>query len=297
MKQKTVTRRKFLKNSSTAAIAGALYLNFPIRSYAQPAKQSRVVLIRNEKLLDKVYKPDPKIAQEMLDKAIITLLDETEIKKAWQKLLKPGDIVGIKTNIWNNLPTPRAVEMAIKNRVLEIGVQEKNISLDDRGLLSNSVFLNATALINVRPMRTHHWAGVGGVLKNPIMFTKQPWSYHDDSCADLAKLWESPLLKGKVRLNILVLFTPLFHGIGPHHFNPQYIWPYQGMIVGVDPVAVDATGVRILQAKRREFFKENRPLNPPAKHIFLADTRHHLGTADPEKIELIKLGWQEGILI
>jgi len=32
-------------------------------------------------------------------------------------------------------------------------------------------------------------------------------------------------------------------------------------------------------------------LNPPAKHIALADTRYHLGTADPKKIELVKLGW------
>jgi hypothetical protein len=62
-------------------------------------------------------------------------------------------------------------------------------------------------------------------------------------------------------------------------------------------VAVDATGARIIQAKRREFFGEDRPINPPPKHIELADSRHHLGTADPKKIELIKIGWQDGILI
>ncbi len=47
----------------------------------------------------------------------------------------------------------------------------------------------------------------------------------------------------------------------------------------------------------REYFGEDRPLNPPPKHIFLADTRYHLGTADPESIELITLGWKEGMLI
>ncbi|MDR3218227.1 MAG: hypothetical protein LBU22_04475 [Dysgonamonadaceae bacterium] len=45
--------------------------------------------------------------------------------------------------------------------------------------------------------------------------------------------------------------------------------------------------------KRNAFFQENRPLNSPAKHIKLADTRYHLGTADPAKIELVKLGWDE----
>ena len=31
--------------------------------------------------------------------------------------------------------------------------------------------------------------------------------------------------------------------------------------------------------------------------IILADTRHHIGTADPAKINLIKLGWDKDILI
>jgi hypothetical protein len=74
-------------------------------------------------------------------------------------------------------------------------------------------------------------------------------------------------------------------------------WPYRGLLVGRDPVAVDSTGVRILLAKRMEFFGEERPLVPPPKHVYLADTRHHLGTADPAKIEVVKLGWEEGVLI
>jgi hypothetical protein len=69
------------------------------------------------------------------------------------------------------------------------------------------------------------------------------------------------------------------------------------MLVGTDPVAVDATGVRILQAQRLRFFGKDRPINPPPKHILLADTRHHLGTADPRKIKLIKIGWMSDSLI
>ena len=129
------------------------------------------------------------------------------------------------------------------------------------------------------------------------MFVKKPYKYHPDSCADLAKIWKLPIIEGKTRLNILVLLTPLFHGIGPHHFSPQYTWTYKGLLLGFDPVAVDTMGVRILMAKRREYFKEDRPLNPLPKHIFLADTRHHLGAADIEKINLIKLGWKENLLL
>jgi hypothetical protein len=138
---------------------------------------------------------------------------------------------------------------------------------------------------------------VGTLIKNYIMFVDKPQSYHPDSCADLAKIWKLPNVEGKTRLNILVALTPLFHGVGPHHYNSEYVWAYNGLLVGFDPVAVDATGVRILNAKRTEFFGEDRPINPPPKHVYLADTRHHLGTADPDKIELVRLGWSQGALI
>ncbi|HLP47371.1 MAG TPA: hypothetical protein VK469_15595, partial [Candidatus Kapabacteria bacterium] len=134
-------------------------------------------------------------------------------------------------------------------------------------------------------------------IKNYIMFDPNPPSYHPDSCADLAKLWQLPVVKDKTRLNVLVMFTPQFHGVGPHSFSSQYVAKYYGLLIGFDPVAVDATGLRIIEAMRKEHFGEDRPLDPPAKHILLADTRHHLGTADPNKIDLIKLGYQEGILI
>jgi hypothetical protein len=67
--------------------------------------------------------------------------------------------------------------------------------------------------------------------------------------------------------------------------------------VGFDPVAVDSVGLRIIEAKRRDYFGDDRPLNPPAKHIALADTRHHLGTADPARINLVVLGDREGLLL
>ncbi len=294
---KEITRREFIKNSTAAAAAGTLYLNFSQKIFGQNEKKARVVLIRNKNLLTDLNQPKPGVLQEMLDEAVTTLFSENDVAKAWKKIIKPDDIVGIKTNVWRYLPTTEQLEQAIKKRVMGAGVSEKNIGIRDRGLLRDDIFKKATALINARPMRTHHWSGVGSLIKNYIMFVDRPYEYHDDSCADLASIWKLPVTEGKTRLNVLVMFTPLFHGVGPHHFNPQYIWSYQGIIVGTDPVAVDSVGLRILTAKRKEYFKEDRPLNPPPKHIFLADTRHHLGTADPEKIELIKLGWQDGALI
>ena len=297
MKSKGITRRDFLKGSTSAALAGAFYLSLPGKLSAQSEGKTRVVLIRNRDVLDKLNKPDDAVLTRMLDEAVTTLLGEKDPAEAWKRLIKPDDIVGIKTNVWQYLPVPQGLEQAIYARVIDAGVKKKNISIRDRGLLADSIFQKATALINVRPMHTHYWSGVGSLIKNYIMFVDNPPSYHPDTCADLATIWNLPLVKGKTRLNILVMLTPLFHGSGPHHYNPKYTWAYNGLLVGTDPVAVDATGLRILRAKRREFFGEDRPLDPPPKHILLADTRHGLGTADPAKIQLIKLGWQEDVLI
>jgi hypothetical protein len=93
------------------------------------------------------------------------------------------------------------------------------------------------------------------------------------------------------------MLTPQFHGVGPHNFNPSYVWKYFGLILGFDPVAVDSTGLRIIQAKRKEYFGEDRPLTPPAKHIFTADTKYNLGTSDPSKIDLVKLGYSESAYV
>ena len=247
--------------------------------------------------MDASGKVDPGVIEQMLDEAVKTLFNTKDAATAWKKILKPEDILGIKTNTWKNLRTPIELEQIIKKRSMEVGVSEENIAIDDHGVMRNPVFQKSTALINSRPMRTHYWSGVGSLIKNYIMFADKPSDLHPDSCADLASVWNLPHVKGKTRLNILVMLTPLFHSVGPHGYSPEYIWKYNGLIVGTDPVACDSTGLRIIEAKRLEFFGENNPLNPPAKHIELADTRHHLGTADPKKIDLIKLGSKEGILI
>ena len=244
-----------------------------------------------------LFRSNSNILRQMLDEAATNLFNTKNSLTAWKNIISPEDIVGIKTNVWNYLRTPVELEEIIKQRVTEAGVDENNISINDRGVLRDPVFKRATALINTRPLRTHYWSGVGSLIKNYIMFVSSPSDYHPDSCADLAAIWNLPNIKGKTKLNILVMLTPLFHSVGPHGYSPEYIWNYCGLIVGVDPVACDTVGLKILEAKRKKYFGEDRPLNPPAKHIQLADTRHKLGTSHLEKIELIKLGWEEEILI
>lgn len=293
-----LTRRELLKKAAVLTAGSNVYLGSYAISEPQAREQKvRVILVRDRDLIDSKGKIVPSVMEDMLNKALCALFDTSSASEAWKKIVKPDDIVGVKSNVWRFLPTPPELESAIEKGLVAAGVKKENISIRDRGVLNDPVFQKATALINTRPMRTHYWSGVGSLIKNYILFDPEPPKYHPDTCADLAKLWELPIVKNKTRLNILVMVTPLFHGSGPHHFNEEYTWPYKGILVGTDPVAVDSVGLRIIQAKRKEYFGDDRPLNPPAKHIYLADTRHHLGTSDPSKIDLVTIGWNENLLI
>ena len=302
MGKKIITRRDFLRAAAVAPFAGTLFCRprsdgSKIPSKIEESGKVRVVLVRDKNALVSFNKPDPTVIQRMLDDAVCALFDVKDPVDAWKGIIRPEDTVGIKSNVWRPISTTSEVEQALKRRIMDAGVPEENIGIDDRGVKRNPIFQNATALINARPARTHHWSGMGGCIKNPIPFVPWPPDYHGDSCADLARLWTEFNIKDRTRLNILLVLNPLFHGIGPHHYSDKYVWEYNGVLVSQDPVAVDSVGVRILEAKRREFFGEERPLQPPAKHILLADTRHGLGVSSPDRIQLIKLGWKEGILI
>jgi len=292
-----VDRRQFFRIGSGAAAAGILGARVSSTEDPPSGPKSRVVLIRERHVLDDEGRLDEALLHDMVNRAVQSLFEADSPSEAWKRVVSPGDVVGIKTNVWRHLPTPPALEDAIRSEVVAAGVEPENLAVDDRGVRTNPVFQRATALINVRPMRTHNWSGLGTCLKNMIMFVPRPPEYHGDSCAPLGAMWKLPELEGKVRLNILVMLTPQFHGVGPHSFSKDYVWPYRGLIVGIDPVAVDATGARIIRAKRDLYFGEPSPVSPPAHHIELADSRYGLGHAAPEAIDLVRFGWQEDLLI
>jgi hypothetical protein len=295
MEEKIITRRDFLRVAAGTAMAAALGSGILGEARAEPT--AKVILIRNAEVLGGHDKIQGEILQSMLDEAVKSLLGTNEPLEAWRKLFKSSDMVGIKSNVWAKMPTPKELETVIKRRLLDVGVAEKNIDIDDRGVLNNPVFLNATALVNVRPLRTHHWSGVGTCLKNYIQFVPSPSAYHDEGCSHLGKIWTFPIVKGKTRLNILSALTPQFYGRGASFFDKRYVWPYKGLIVGTDPVAVDAVGAHLIQVKRIAFFGEDRALDVPPIHIMVADKTYHLGVSDLSRIQLIKLGWMEEVLI
>jgi len=292
-----ITRRDFLRTASQASFAVAVGLPLTQQKKVKSTTKATVALVRHPDAVDSSRKINATIVEQMLDDAVCALAGTENILEAWNSFISKDDVVGVKSNVWGRLPTPESLENAIINRVQSVGVNEKNISIDDRGVRSNKVFQRSTALINIRPMRTHDWSGVGGCIKNYIVFDSNPPKYHPDTCASLGKLWHLPGLREKTRLNILVLLTPLFHGKGPHHWDVKYTWPYKGIVVSNDPVAVDTVGLKIIESHRLDYFSEVKPLWPPAKHIALADSKYNVGIGNLQNINILQLGWKERLLI
>mgnify|MGYP001096117375 CR=1 FL=1 len=296
-KVRGIKRRDFILGTIYSAFTTSLGLDLAAGKEVKAEGKVKVVLIRDEDVLDRQGNINSRILGKMLDQGVCEFLGEKKPIQAWRKLVQPKDIVGIKSNVWFFLPTPEELEDAIRLRVMEVGVLKKNISIDDREILNNSVFRSSTALINVRPLRTHHWSGIGGCIKNYIMFVPSPWLYHEDSCSPLASIWNKPMVKGKTRLNILSLIRTQFYSRGPHHFDRRFVNEYKGLLIGNDPVALDAIGAQLLKLQRIAYFGEDRPLDTTPKHIFVADKKYRLGVSDLNRIEIVKLGWIEQSLI
>ena len=283
-----ITRRDFMRGAISAAALTATGL--PVLG----EKRSKVVLIRDVGVLGADGKIKPEVLGRMLDTAVAKLLGKPDAASAWKSLVSPKDFVGIKSNHWDRCKTPVEMEKIIHQRIIAAGVPANKVFCDDRG--SKDKFQQSTALINVRPARTHKMSGMGSCIKNYIILTPKPSEYHPDACASLGSVWHLPIVKGKTRLNILVLLTPLFYARGPQNFEAQYVWPYKGLAVSLDPVAVDAVGANLLKTKRIQHFGEDQPITP-TKHIQVADTKYGLGISDLNRIDVIKLGWTKDVLI
>ncbi len=292
-----LTRREFIQTSAAITASAALAGRLEARSRAVAAPtgpRAKVVLIRDPKVLTETGAVDKEIMGRMLDQAICALFGTKTAEEAWKQLFKPTDKAGIKTNEYPYLRTPVEVEALLKTRIATVGIPEAQIPVADHKALQ--MLSDRTALVNVRPVRTHHWSGIGGCIKNMILFSPTPDAYHPDSCSSLGALWHLPVVKGKTRLNILLVLRPLFYGRGPHNFDPRFQWNYGGLFMSTDPVALDALGAELLRLKRIDHFGEDRPVTP-TKHVQKAETEYKLGVSDLRRIDLVKLGSKEDILL
>ena len=135
-----LTRRDFIRAGSCAAIGGLISLPFNQQARAHSQKKSRVVLTRDPMLAESNGEKQYQLLAKMIDEALMVLFETDQPALAWQQVADSKDVVGIKSNVWRFLSTPTALENIVTNRLLDVGVSEKNIAVDDRGVRRNPVF-------------------------------------------------------------------------------------------------------------------------------------------------------------
>jgi uncharacterized protein (DUF362 family) len=157
-------------------------------------------------------------------------------------------------------------------------------------LLSNTLTKTCDAVINLPVLKDHGIVGVTLALKNLFGAIHNPNKYHVDTGNPyVADVNMFPAVRQKVRLTICDGITAQYEG-GPSYM-PQWSWPYNGLLVARDPVALDHIGWQILERKRAEKgMKSLRDLKREPLYIATAaDAAHRLGTNDPKRIELLEV--------
>jgi len=226
-----------------------------------------------------------------LKQAVASAVGTKSSAEAFRKLFRPSDIVGIVTSKAVN-PTHMELADVLTAELKAVGIPEANIRITQRDVQEAK---QCTAMIALPALKAHWLTGIGTVLKLYIMYSGRPRDYHNEDSAKLGEIWHLDFLKGKTRLIVVDALRPLCDK-GPQ-VDPRYVWNYGGIIASTDPVAAEAVGLKIIQAKRDEIKGEPWPLSPPPICVEAADKQYKLGNSDMARIKLVKLGWQEGLLI
>ncbi len=287
--RKAITRRDFMHGTVGATIGASVFgLGW---SEVRASHSSAVMVVRDQKAMDSSLRVNPDVLNRMLDITLHRVTGRPSAKEAWLSLFQPSDVIGLVPTPHLN-PTHDEVVEAVRESLVAAGFSPSQIRHAQGGPGKAEV---CTALICMPALKAHWLTGIGTVIKNYILYSGRPSRYHQSDSAKLGEIWNLPFVKGKTRLVLVDALHPLCDK-GPQP-DPRYKWAYNGLIAGLDPVAVDAVGLKIITAKRAAIRGEPWPLSPPPICVEAADKIYGLGTSRMEEIRIQQIGWDEGLLL
>jgi hypothetical protein len=282
--QQSLTRRHLVRRALAAAA-------IPAMGTGAPARSSTVVLARQADALDSGHAVNRTALRRMLADVLEKVTGRAGVAAAWRSLVSPGDIVGLVPTDHLNKTHPELIEL-VQATLVEAGVPQSNIRIAQG---SSAEARACTALISMPALKAHWLTGIGTVLKNYITFSGHPSAYHDAANVKLGEIWSMPQVKGKTRLVLVDALRPLCDK-GPQP-DPRYLWNYNGLIAGTDPVAVETVCLQVILKKRQALKGEPWPLSPPPLCVEAADRTYGLGTSRMDEIRLERLGWTAEALV
>ncbi len=279
-----VTRRDFVRGT----LGAAAFISAGIADQQRRDAPSRVTVLRDQSALAAGNKVDSAVLKRMLAETLQRITGEKSARNAWLSLVKPSDVVGLVPTPHLN-PTHQELVDLVTEGLLEAGIPRERIRLAQGGPEKARA---CTVLISLPGLKAHWLTGIGTVLKNYIMYSGNPSSYHDENNAKLGEIWNIPAVKGKTRLILVDALRPLCDK-GPQA-DPRYMWNYNGLIAGTDPVAVETVGLKIIARKRQALRGEPWPLSPPPLCVAAAEERYRIGTS---RVDLDPVGWSQDLLL
>lgn len=289
--KKPLTRRDFIRGTVGTVLGATLFKGQWLKGGTSPASTSLVTIVRDQNAMDQSLSVDKTVLKKMLEKTLIEFTGKSSTKEAWFSLIKPDDKIGLVPTPHLN-PTHDEVVEAVRASLMEVGIPENRI-MSAQGSIDKPEA--CTALIPMPGLKAHWLTGIGTVLKDYILYSGRPRDYHGENNAKLGEIWNYPEVKGKTKLVLVDALYPLCDK-GPQP-DPRYKWPYNGLIAGTDPVAVESVCLKIIMEKRTALRGEPWPLSPPPLCIEAADKVYGLGTSQWENIQIKTYGWDKDLLI
>ena len=291
-----------------------------------PDKPSRVVICRRQQLFNSGIRPEKSAVKTLLKQSLEAFFDQKNTGRSLNGIFNPGEKIGIKVNCLSgkSMSTHPELAYAVAELLIDSGVQASSIRIWDRkdkdlsgagyqlnrgrgikvsgvdtdgygktliahrsiGSFFARVLEESDKIINIPVLKDHGIVGVTLGLKNFFGAIHNPHKYHLNAGDPyIADLYSHSLIRDKVKLTIIDGITAQYEG-GPPPM-PQWQWNYGGLIVGEDPVAVDWTGLDIIETKRSEMgFKSLEEVGRYPEYLRTAE-KLGLGVFKRKRIESI----------
>ncbi len=315
-----LSRREFVVRSAVAAgtlALGPIPLSASDRTTNRHGlRQVRVVQAHSEHVI-KPLGIHEDVLRDLVELVVTRLSGKEKAADAWHAFLKADDTIGLKFNrngadtIATTGPMLRALVASLedagfqRSQMVAVEVSEElrsatqtqaaepGWSLEQFDFGSGSDRLakwldQVTAIVNIPFLKTHNLAVMTGAMKNiSHAVVKHPARYHANGCSPfIGDIVALPQVRDKLRLHIVDALRVVFDG-GPVA-REDMIWDGGYVIGGTDPVAVDVTGLHLIDRVRKAV---SLPLigetSPPA-YLEAADARG-VGTSEMHKIMLEKV--------
>ena len=311
-----ISRRKFIELAGAGVVVVAAH-GVLTPEAATAAAMPKVAIVRAPGLLKKNKKEQKAEFARMLDAGIKKITGKSadaglkSIVPATDKVSMKVNSVGAR-----QFATNAQLTYALADRLQDIGVKGGDIIIwdrtsnelrlagykvrkgkksvrcfgtDDAGYTSKLLKLGEVkakysriltdrtdSLINLPVLKTHASSGVSMALKNHYGSFDRPSDYHANDCdpfiADVNRISH---IRDKTKLIVVDASRPQYD-LGPMPVE-EYRWDFEGIIVGADPVAVDAVGTDVINKKRRKSHDSRAEIKPYPRHI---KTAHEKGLGE-----------------